>query len=144
MQAKDIPLKVYCDADFRDMGPGSGTARQCHRCETPVHDLSALPRAEARAMLEQSGGHLCVRYLYDVDGRVLFTDAPPRVLPPGWLVRGRRAALIATAVLSPILLEACGPPPVPECPAPSTGTYTGCPLSGQGGQGGAPSDAGGG
>jgi hypothetical protein len=114
MKRRDLPLREHCHVDFRSMRERTETSRSCAECETPVHDLSAMAEAEARALLA-GRDDVCVRYLHDREGHVVFTDAPPRILPPGWLVRTRRAALVAAATLSPLLLEACGP----QCPNPT-------------------------
>ncbi len=144
MRQEDLVLRKYCDADWRGMRPGDDNARQCERCDTSVHDLSARTRAEATEALERATERFCVRYLYDREGRVLFTDVPPRTVPARWLVRARRAAIIATAAVSPLMLEACGPPPyVPGGAGGAGGKSSSSGLTGVGGAGGASTSGGG-
>ncbi len=111
MRNRDIRLRKYCDANFREMDPDTETGRICERCETEVKDLSAMNADEARAVLERGEGHVCVRFLYDEDGDVVFKDRPPKIIPPTWLVRSSRAMIIAATALSPAMLESCGPQP---------------------------------
>ncbi len=60
-----------CDASWEQM-VGDQRIRQCATCCRPVHDLSALREAEARAhLLLFSAPGLCVRFTCDVDGEIL-------------------------------------------------------------------------
>lgn len=53
----------------------AGRVRACDQCQLQVHDLSALSRAEAEALLAAaSGGRLCVRFYRRADGRVQTRD----------------------------------------------------------------------
>ena len=107
-----------CEVDFRSMVPAS-RGRVCGECSTKVHDLSAMNEEEARALLTASRGErLCVRYLYDVSGRVRFAgDAKPDVpIVPEYRLTGRLRARLAQAALvtAPFLLEACGTAGLPQ------------------------------
>lgn len=78
-----------------------------------VHDLSSMNEGEARALLATSQGErLCVRYLYDLRGRVRFAgevDPRARVIPEHRLTGRLRSRLARAALLTaPLLLEACG------------------------------------
>lgn len=60
-----------CDASWEQM-VGDPRMRQCATCCRPVHDLSALREAEARAHLLLFGAPgLCVRFTCDADGEIL-------------------------------------------------------------------------
>jgi len=64
------------------MEPAAG-GRHCALCQRSVHDLSALTRAEAEALLAQSGGGLCVRVVRDPEGRIVTRSAGESRSPGG-------------------------------------------------------------
>lgn len=110
MRIDDVPITTPCGASFDGMSAVDAARRMCASCNKLVHDLSAMSEADARTTV--ADGPVCVRYLYDVHGNVLFS-APPgaRVVPAGALLSKatksrwlRAAALAATA----IVFEACG------------------------------------
>ena len=120
MKRANIPLAFPCGADFSAM-PEVDRGRLCAACRTVVHDLSAMNEAEARAVLAQrETARLCVRYLYDVGGRVVFAGrelAGARLLPAGTkiipdygLTRKAKARLAQAAMLAAplVLFQACG------------------------------------
>lgn len=105
--------------DWTGMKPAGMKKRFCDVCKMHVHDLSRMSRRDAQALLasERTEG-LCVRYLYDQHGDVVFTDS---------LVRAKRLVVGAVAVASAMTLTACmgaAPPPKhapsPAQPAPTT------------------------
>lgn len=63
-----------------DMEPVAGAGdrvRRCGACSLDVHDLSALSRDEAEALLRaRDGRRLCVRLFRREDGRLLTSDCP--------------------------------------------------------------------
>ena len=72
-----------------------GARRFCDRCSQHVHDLSAMPESEARAVLARAeeGERVCVRYHADARGEIRFR--PADVVPTSSLSRiaaTRRAA----------------------------------------------------
>lgn len=86
-------------------------ARLCADCNKIVHDVSAMQAHEVRGLLAE--GPVCVRYLYDVHGRVLLGGAPPgaRIVPASALLsRVARSKWLAAAAVaaSAIVFEACG------------------------------------
>jgi hypothetical protein len=86
-----------------------GKARLCAQCDTLVHDLSSMRESEARRFLAKEPRSLCVRYLFDANGNIWFSDS--KLVPPASLVRGKRLAgtlLLAAALSTPVLTEACG------------------------------------
>jgi hypothetical protein len=66
---------------------------------------------EVRALV--AGGPVCVRYLYDVHGKMILGAAPAgaRIVPAGSLLsKAARSKWLAAAALAatPLLFEACG------------------------------------
>ena len=86
------------------MKPADMKKRFCDECELHVHDLSAMTKREARAVLASEG--LCIRYLYDQHGAVVFSD-DARLVAPSALVRAKRFVQGAMAVALPMTLTAC-------------------------------------
>jgi len=83
MDRNDIPIPTPCRADWDTMSAGD---RWCAECQKHVHDLSAMTSDQARALLtgpETEG--LCVRYLCDTSGVVVFQPQEPeaRLIAPG-------------------------------------------------------------
>ena len=113
MKRVNIPLAFPCGADFSAM-PEVERGRLCAACQTVVHDLSSMNEAEARAVLAQRGtARLCVRYLYDVGGRVVFAErklAGAKIIPDYALTRKAKVRLARAAMLAAplVLFQACG------------------------------------
>ena len=72
-----LEIKKPCPATWDDM-TGDSRVRFCDHCQKQVHDLSAIPRAEAERLVCQSAGHLCVRLAYAADGSVISLDYRPQ------------------------------------------------------------------
>ena len=73
-----VPLEVLrietpCPADWAAM-VGDDRRRFCQGCKKHVHDLSAMPRAEAERLVCESAGDLCIRMTLEADGRVVTVD----------------------------------------------------------------------
>jgi len=97
----DLPIPIdRCPRRYADMPPDGPRSRRCAQCETSVHDLSAMSRAEAARVLA-GDEPVCVRYLFDRSGRVVHRRA------------GRLGRVVALAVVAaaPLLTEACGGAP---------------------------------
>ena len=113
MKRANIPLAFPCGADFSAM-PEVDRGRLCAACQTVVHDLSSMNEAEARAVLAQrETARLCVRYLYDVGGHVVFAGrerAGARIIPDYALTRKAKVRLARAAMLAAplVLFQACG------------------------------------
>lgn len=74
-----VAVASPCSAAWERMRPidAAGRVRACDTCQLNVHDLSALGRAEAEALLlAHEGARLCVRLYRRADGRVLTRDCP--------------------------------------------------------------------
>lgn len=74
-----VPLRVHvaspCDMNWATM-KGDDRKRFCSSCELNVYNLSDLSHDEARALIEQAEGRLCVRFYQRSDGTVLTKDCP--------------------------------------------------------------------
>ncbi|MEZ4382137.1 MAG: hypothetical protein R3A79_12375 [Nannocystaceae bacterium] len=113
MKADDLPINSPCDEDWTAMR-GDSERRFCDHCARHVHDLSAMTKTEASALLRSSGGErLCVRYTLEPDGGIRFRAPAPapaplvqlRARPP----ERQRPAALARAGVAAALLAACTP-----------------------------------
>jgi hypothetical protein len=122
MNRNTLKIAEPCSERWAEMD-GDDKRRFCDRCTKHVHNLSAMTRQEARALLKASkGGETpCVTYAFGPDDRIVFADTPKPVAPvrpTAFRPVPRRQAsglkrLIATAALVPMLaiLPACDTPP---------------------------------
>ena len=117
MRRNDLPLDSPCHADFAamptvDLADPTQRGRLCAACDTVVHDLSSMTEASAKRLLARTEGRLCVRYLYDAHGEIVFGDRWPEaapVVPTANLTARTKSRLVGAALLAaPLLLEACG------------------------------------
>src|SRR5690242_16070069 len=126
MNRTDLPIASPCGVDWRGMKAVDVTKRFCDDCKKHVHDLSRMSRAEARALLAgPSTEGLCVRYLHDERGELLF-EGEPRLVPASRLLALKRVVAAATLAAAPLSLTACMGAAVPPQPPP-------CPVMMQGG-----------
>jgi len=95
----DVRIAAPCHAKWDDMA-GDERVRFCGQCDKNVYNLSAMPRAEAEALLRERTGEMCVRLFKRADGTVLTQDCPVGVRR-----RGRRRLAMA-AVGSGIMAAA--------------------------------------
>ncbi len=104
MRIDEAPIAGPCDEDLDRMPlDGSGCARFCERCSTPVHDLSAMGPERARALLARTSESICIAYVADHRGELVFESARGRVenfVPLGRVLQA--AALVA-------LMSGCTP-----------------------------------
>ncbi len=107
-----------------------GQKRFCDACKKHVHDLSAMSPAEARGVLDAPRARdLCVRYLYDDEGNILFRPSSDLV-SPSMLARVRRFVTAAGVVVAPLSLNACmGAAPAPPPPPPPAATASAIPAA---------------
>src|SRR4051812_2479738 len=68
-----LQIKTPCEADWDTM-TGNAQSRFCAHCNKHVHDLSAMPRAQAERLVCENAGNLCVRFARDEAGQVLTLD----------------------------------------------------------------------
>jgi hypothetical protein len=97
-----VQVAAPCTARWEDM-KGDDRVRYCTHCEKNVYNLSALPEAEAEALVREREGAMCVRFYRRADGTTLTSDCPVGVRRR----RRRRAvgavaagALVASAVVA--------------------------------------------
>lgn len=69
------PLRVLspCDVSPTELEPGA-LGSHCRRCNTPVHDLTGVSEARARALGLLHGPRFCGRIRVDARGRGVFTN----------------------------------------------------------------------
>lgn len=72
---EQIRIASPCKADWASM-TGDEKSRHCGQCDKKVHDLSAMTRAEAEALVSGGQPYLCVRLWVRPDGKVLTQDCP--------------------------------------------------------------------
>jgi hypothetical protein len=70
--------------------PGTELSRFCGKCETRVHNLSAMTESEVAALLEENPKGFCGRYKAATDGMPLFRAIARRsfLRKALWLVSG--------------------------------------------------------
>jgi hypothetical protein len=106
MHRNQLPIATPCNADWNAMTPADG-GRFCGDCKKVVRDLARMTRDEAQEMLAAPDrAELCVRYIYDAQGKVFFREAQANMVPANFLHRAKRAALTAAAMS----LAACSDP----------------------------------
>jgi hypothetical protein len=72
---ESIRIASPCSARWEEM-IGDERVRFCTHCAKNVYNLSAMPRAEAEALLVEKEGQLCARLYQRKDGTVLTADCP--------------------------------------------------------------------
>ena len=70
-----LRVRRPCPKTFGEL-EGAGARRFCGECGLHVTNLSALTRAEAERVVEDSGGELCATWRVDARGRKRFADDP--------------------------------------------------------------------
>lgn len=117
---EQIRIASPCKASWDAMA-GDDKTRHCGQCDKDVHDLSAMTRAEAEALVNGGqAGRMCVKMWVRQDGTVLTADCPVG------LARVRRSLRRVGALLGALLgsvagLLGCTPPAeVMGAPAPRT------------------------
>ena len=73
IQLEQLHIPQPCHADWNAMA-GDERSRYCASCEKHVHDLSAMSRAQAEALVTAHAGKLCVQFTLGTDGRVMTRD----------------------------------------------------------------------
>jgi hypothetical protein len=96
---ENLQIQEPCTASWKDM-PGSEQKRHCDACDLHVHNLSAMQRRDAEALLAQqdSGQRICVRVEYTADGQCVTAETP--TLPRTSVGRIAASALALGAGLS--------------------------------------------
>ena len=109
MKKEALRIASPCTLDWRSLTPAQG-GRFCGDCKKVVRDISAMSEAEARAVLRtSSNAELCVRYVHDRDGRIVFANGArdASLVPASLLRRAKRFATTAAAIAAPLAVAAC-------------------------------------
>ena len=118
MRRQDLTIETPCQKNWDGMKPADMKKRFCDECKMHVHDLAAMTKREAKTVLAGGAAEgLCIRYLYDQHGDVVFSD-DPRLVAPSALVRAKRFAFGAVAIALPLSLTACMGAAPARAPAP--------------------------
>jgi hypothetical protein len=72
---------------------GDDRARFCRQCNRHVYNLSGMTRSEAQALVSQTEGRRCVRFLRRADGTIVTRDCPA-----GWSARRSKMQLMGLAL----------------------------------------------
>ena len=71
----ELQIASPCDQSWDEM-KGDERARFCQSCSKNVYNLSGMTRAEAKTLLADTEGRVCVRFYRRADGTVLTSDCP--------------------------------------------------------------------
>jgi hypothetical protein len=142
MNAAEVPIANPCTVGWTTMTLAD-RGRFCGQCRKVVRELAQMSEREARALLASPPTEgLCVRYLYDAKGEIVFRQ--DGVVPVARLAR--KVATAALAIALPLAAAACSatgepmtvtppetandvmpmmgapppPPPAPDAGAPGT------------------------
>lgn len=105
MKTKQLHIEEPCHQDWEQMR-GDERRRFCAQCDKHVHNLSAMTKAQAQALLERDP-ELCVIYQYDEHEELVFAPEPTR---QQLQLQGARKLLAAAALAVPMMLAACDEP----------------------------------
>lgn len=86
---------------------GDERVRFCRECSRNVYNLSAMTEREARRVVAEREGRLCVRFHQRRDGTVLTSDCPIGAKRSFLLAGARAAAVVAGAAAGLTALSAC-------------------------------------
>lgn len=116
MKIQELTIPKPCHESW-DAMHGGAKERFCDSCQHEVHDLSAMTRREAEALLASDSGSLCVRYTMRGQEMVFQPEASPRLMAQ---LRGLNSLVAAAAVAIPLLIGGCdmGAGPEPQAQAP--------------------------
>ena len=64
-----VEVKSPCSQSWSEMR-GNDRIRFCDHCAKDAHNLSRFTRKDARRLVKQSNGAICVRYVRRLDGRI--------------------------------------------------------------------------
>ena len=70
-----VSVASPCSASWADM-KGDHRVRFCGLCDRHVYNISALPAAEATALVTEAEGRLCIQFYRRRDGTILTADCP--------------------------------------------------------------------
>ncbi len=90
-----IKVPAPCDKKWDEMD-GDDQKRFCSGCQKNVHNISAMPRREARRLVAQNAGKICIRYERLPNGKVLTDNQPLTQI-------SRRSSAVAAGVIAATL-----------------------------------------
>ena len=113
-----VRIATPCRAKWAAM-KGDARVRYCERCAKNVYNLTELDADEARLLLKESEGRLCVKFWARSDGTVITRDCPIGVR---WRTWKWAAALIAFVNLVAAAVGALRPTPAGSDPSTAPAT----------------------
>jgi len=114
MKRADLPIPTPCHEDWDTMTV-VGKTLFCAACKKHVHDLTRMTEAEAREVLARRGAEeLCVRYLHDAYGDLVFRMVAPPLVPPSRLAGAKRALALGASIAGVSAIAACASAPPPQ------------------------------
>jgi hypothetical protein len=87
---------------------GDARVRFCRECNRNVYNLSTMTEREARRVVAEREGRLCVRFYQRSDGTVLTSDCPVGAKRAFFLSGARAAIAVAGVAAGVTALSACG------------------------------------
>ncbi len=87
---------------------GDEQVRFCRECSRNVYNLSAMTETEARRVIAEREGRLCIRFYQRRDGTVLTSDCPVGRKRSFLRTGARTAVAIAGVAVGLTNLSACG------------------------------------
>jgi hypothetical protein len=101
----ELSIRTPCPKRWEELS-GDGRRRFCSECSLHVHNAAELTQREARALVEEATGRVCMRIEYDADGAAV--HRPTRV------ARFARWALTSGAALLAACQGGRDPAPAPQ------------------------------
>lgn len=95
-----------CRAPWENMD-GDDRVRFCRECNRNVYNLSVMTETEARGVIAEREGRLCVRFYQRRDGTVLTSDCPVGRKRSFLLAGARTAVAMAGVAVGLTTLSAC-------------------------------------
>ena len=100
----NVSIASPCNVSWDSM-KGDNRVRFCDECHLNVYNLSDMKAVDAADLVQQSEGHLCIKFYQRTDGTMLTTDCPKGLRPKIRWAAGRVAAAIVAIfgmILGPI------------------------------------------
>jgi hypothetical protein len=101
-----LQIASPCKAPWENMD-GDDRVRFCRECNRNVYNLTAMTSHEARRIVAEREGRLCVRFYQRADGTVLTSDCPVGGKRSFLLAGVRAAAAVAGVAAGVTALSAC-------------------------------------
>ncbi len=128
VRAAEVEIQRPCPVDLPEDFRAGARNRHCGHCSKTVHLLSSLSETEARQFLVQNADRdVCVTYLVDAAGTILFRPEPA-IVPLAALRRPPRVGVVAAVGLG-LALAACAPHDNPRIEAQVTQVDEPCEAS---------------